>query len=256
MIMDEPEDSGRTATANETAICTPAENDAVSASTNNIPPPVSPLGNEVSIELRRSKPPSNPIIDRDGVTSEVKGPGDARQSKEVLAAYVASPGLCDSSPTAQAALASGINEEDVLKNFASNSDVADSKKNIQSSSLSSPSIESSENSYTSFEPSIDEPRKKDNIGGYDSDSEGTGHNKHRINIDKGKGKEVAPRVSEQGPAPPAWGQQNKPLNKVPWVQDPERPPQKFPIRFTDCVGRNFVWPWKKAQTWQVSCLAL
>lgn len=112
-------------------------------------------------------------------------------------------------------------------------------------------MESSEKSYISFEPSVDESRGKNNLRHYDSSSEETGDESHPHNLDKGKGKDIAPWVPHQEPVPPVEGQQSQPLsNNVPWVQDPGRPPQKFPIRFTDCVGRNFVWPWKKARTWK------
>lgn len=70
--------------------------------------------------------------------------------------------------------------------------------------------------------------------------------------DKGKAREVMLDDSEQEPAqhatPPRLSQ-NK--DDIPWGRDPERPPQKLPIRFVDCVGRHFIWPWKKARAWKV-----
>ena len=38
---------------------------------------------------------------------------------------------------------------------------------------------------------------------------------------------------------------------IPWERDPERPIQKLPIRFRDCLGRTFLFPWEKARTWKV-----
>lgn len=116
---------------------------------------------------------------------------------------------------------------------------------------SSPSMDSGESSYTSFESLADEPKGKDSLyhDGFKPDE--ACDEQYRKKIDKGKGKEVAPPL-----VPPVVSQKIQPLNNVPWVKDPERPPQKLPIRFTDCVGRSFVWPWKKAKTWKVSCHAL
>lgn len=250
--MDEPKDSGSTVTANETATRTADEDAAVNASTDKASPlvsPVSPSSHETSLDLCRSKSPSNSINGHDGGTSEVEG---ICQSKEGLSAHVASPGLYESSLDAHIAPATETDAQGILGNSIIYSDVADSENGIDSSISSSPSIESSENSYTSLEPLVDEPRGRNNSRSSGSDCEGSDDAKYPKNIDKGKGKEVAPRSSEQGPDPPAERQQSLPQNNVPWVQDPERPPQKLPIRFTDCGGRNFVWPWKKAQTWKVS----
>jgi hypothetical protein len=36
-----------------------------------------------------------------------------------------------------------------------------------------------------------------------------------------------------------------------WESSSGRPPVKLPIRFKDAVGRNFLFPWDKAKTWQV-----
>jgi len=41
---------------------------------------------------------------------------------------------------------------------------------------------------------------------------------------------------------------------VPWERDPDRPLQKLPIRFRDCLGRTFLFPWEKARTWKVCFL--
>lgn len=245
MMMEEPKDSYSTATPNETATCTAAEDAAANASTDEVSRLVSPSGHEASIDLRRSKLPSSSISDQDGTASEVNGTGDVRQTKE-------GPGFCESSLNVQSS-ATGTDGGSVLGSSILYPHVAVSEKDIYSSPPSSSSIESSRTSYTSFEPLIDEPWGKNNLRRYDSDSEETEDENHLKNVDKGKGKEIDPRIPDQGPIPAAEGQQSQPLNNiVPWVQDPERPPQKFPIRFTDCVGRNFVWPWKKAQTWKVS----
>lgn len=85
-------------------------------------------------------------------------------------------------------------------------------------------------------------------------------------VDKGKGKQVVLEKSASGtepepqpePAQPT-AQQLSPTSStdgVPWGKDPERPPQKLPIRFVDCVGRHFIWPWKKARDWKVSAYCL
>jgi len=42
-----------------------------------------------------------------------------------------------------------------------------------------------------------------------------------------------------------------PAPDIPWEKNAERPPQKLPIRFKDCVGRTFVLPWRKVRTWKV-----
>ncbi|KAI0838628.1 hypothetical protein F5Y06DRAFT_267417 [Hypoxylon sp. FL0890] len=34
-----------------------------------------------------------------------------------------------------------------------------------------------------------------------------------------------------------------------WERSADRPPKKLPIRFKDAVGRKFVFPWEKANTW-------
>jgi hypothetical protein len=36
-----------------------------------------------------------------------------------------------------------------------------------------------------------------------------------------------------------------------WEISAGRPPVKLPIRFHDALGRNFVFPWEKAKTWEV-----
>lgn len=37
-----------------------------------------------------------------------------------------------------------------------------------------------------------------------------------------------------------------------WEKSSDRPPKKLPIRLKDAVGRQFVFPWEKAKTWEVS----
>lgn len=37
-----------------------------------------------------------------------------------------------------------------------------------------------------------------------------------------------------------------------WEKSSDRPPKKLPIRFKDAVGRQYVFPWEKAKTWEVS----
>lgn len=37
---------------------------------------------------------------------------------------------------------------------------------------------------------------------------------------------------------------------IPWGRDSGRAFQKLPIRFRDCLGRTFLFPWEKAQTWK------
>lgn len=36
-----------------------------------------------------------------------------------------------------------------------------------------------------------------------------------------------------------------------WERSADRQPTKLPIRFKDAVGRNFLFPWEKAKTWEV-----
>lgn len=82
-------------------------------------------------------------------------------------------------------------------------------------------------------------------------------------VDKGKGKEIEKSVAQveaagkeaslydvasSCPEP----EEEECKHPIPWAKDAERPPQKMPIRFVDCVGRNFIWPWRKARTWKVS----
>ncbi|ROV96299.1 hypothetical protein VMCG_07669 [Cytospora schulzeri] len=248
--MDEPKDSGSTATSNETATGKAAEDADANASTDDISPIASHLGHEAEIDMNRRKQKFISIDDRDGATAEVNVPEDVRQSREGPAAHVASSGLGESSLNDQRSSAAETDEEGVPGNSTLYHSVAVSEKDTYSPPPSSPSLKSSENSYRSFDPLIDEPPGKTDHRRYDTDPEETDDEKYQKNIDKGKGKEVAERVPDPGPVPPAEAQQSQPLNNVPWVQDPERPPQKFPIRFIDCVGRSFVWPWKKAQTWK------
>lgn len=37
-----------------------------------------------------------------------------------------------------------------------------------------------------------------------------------------------------------------------WERSADRPPKKLPIRFKDARGRNYVFPWERAKTWDVS----
>jgi hypothetical protein len=41
-----------------------------------------------------------------------------------------------------------------------------------------------------------------------------------------------------------------------WERRPDRAPQKLPVRFIDAIGRNFMWPWKKARDWKVRGMSL
>ncbi|KUI61050.1 hypothetical protein VP1G_08223 [Cytospora mali] len=253
--MDGPKDSGTTATPNEAATRTAAEDAAVNAPTDE----VSPLGHEALTDLCKSKQISTSISDQDSAISDGNGSGDVPHVKEGPTAQVASPGSFQSSSDVQTPLTAKTHGEGLIEGTSLDHDVAVTKKDGSLSKLteengssppSSPSIKSGKNLYTSSEPLVDETRAKNNLRSYDADSEDTGDEQYRTKIDKGKGKEIASRVPDPRPVSPAEGQQGQSLNNVPWVQDPERPPQKFPIRFTDCVGRNFVWPWKKAKTWK------
>ena len=91
---------------------------------------------------------------------------------------------------------------------------------------------------------------------------------------KGKGRDVGfncdsppsssshPRPNEpqhsptmsQLPLPPTQSEPYQPpqAGDPGWQKSADRPPKKLPIRFKDAVGRNFVFPWEKAKTWDVS----
>ncbi|KAI1107128.1 hypothetical protein F4804DRAFT_298653 [Jackrogersella minutella] len=80
---------------------------------------------------------------------------------------------------------------------------------------------------------------------------------------KQKQKAEPERKSEPGPANPApttAGQSTsegtdaqtfRPLQcgQPGWEKSADRPPKKLPIRFKDAVGRKFLFPWEKANTW-------
>lgn len=85
---------------------------------------------------------------------------------------------------------------------------------------------------------------------YEEDGEADNEQK---TVGKGKGKQVmlhmqtSPQKSE-----PVSAQSTQYSNSIPWAKDPERPSQKSPIRFVDCIGRHYIWPWNKARLWKVS----
>jgi hypothetical protein len=69
-------------------------------------------------------------------------------------------------------------------------------------------------------------------------------------VSKGKGKQKQKAVSFL--LPPEQ-QDSKPVThgNSTWETSPERPPTKLPIRFQDALGRNYVFPWEKARTYEV-----
>ncbi|KAL0942503.1 uncharacterized protein CTRU02_200389 [Colletotrichum truncatum] len=54
--------------------------------------------------------------------------------------------------------------------------------------------------------------------------------------------QLPPALVVQPYQPPVMGQPG-------WEKTPDRPPQKLPIRFKDCVGRNMMIPWRVAKSW-------
>ena len=92
-----------------------------------------------------------------------------------------------------------------------------------------------------------------------------------VQQDKGKGRDIgldcdppsssypkpsnphhSPTVS-QLPLPPTQSASYQPpqAGDPGWETSADRPPKKLPIRFRDAVGRNFLFPWDKAKTWDV-----
>lgn len=79
----------------------------------------------------------------------------------------------------------------------------------------------------------------------------------RGGTNSGKGKEKATAEDEDEDL-----LQQQPIDSQPfpllrpgqpgWEKSPDRPPRKLPIRFRDAVGRQILWPWERAKTWQVS----
>ncbi|ROW03191.1 hypothetical protein VPNG_08130 [Cytospora leucostoma] len=243
--MDETKDSGGTTTLGDAATHTAAEEATANASAEE----VSILGHEAQINLRGNEQSLALISVQHDATSQADIAEDIRGSTEGPAAEVPGFGPCETSlivvnpSTAGTHQISPRDGDDLLPGAATienqNSWVISTEVK-SSSSPSSPVMKSGENSYTSSKHLVDE-----------SDTEETGDEKYRKKIDKGKGKEVPPRGLDEESAPPAEGQQSQSLaNNVPWERVPERPPQKLPIRFTDCLGRNFVWPWIRARSWK------
>ncbi|KAI0144008.1 hypothetical protein F4776DRAFT_610228 [Hypoxylon sp. NC0597] len=67
--------------------------------------------------------------------------------------------------------------------------------------------------------------------------------------------EPEPRPATQAPSPNSSGgvgaQTFRPLQygEPGWEKSAGRPPKKLPIRFKDAVGRKYIFPWEKANTW-------
>ncbi|KAI1140400.1 hypothetical protein F5Y05DRAFT_378255 [Hypoxylon sp. FL0543] len=87
---------------------------------------------------------------------------------------------------------------------------------------------------------------------------------HGTTLSNGKQKQKQEVELEPPPEPrpvmPALGLQNgggtgaqafRPLQygEPGWEKSADRPPKKLPIRFKDAVGRKFIFPWEKANTW-------
>lgn len=256
--MGGPEDSGGTATLSGVATDIAAEETTDNALAEE---EVAVLAHEAQINLCGNEPLSALISVRHGADSQIDIAENIPGTTEGPAAEVRGAGLCATSLDAKNPSKAGSHEDSLRYREALLPGVANSEEHISlststgASSSSFPSsliIKSGKDEYTSSEPLVDESSSESDSQSYESDSEETGDGKYR-KIDKGKGKEIAPRGSDQESAPPAEGLQNKPpVNNVPWERAPERPPQKLPIRFTDCLGRNFVWPWIRARSWKVS----
>ncbi|KAF6826738.1 hypothetical protein CPLU01_09494 [Colletotrichum plurivorum] len=56
--------------------------------------------------------------------------------------------------------------------------------------------------------------------------------------------------ASEAPATPGVQPHRAPVMGEPgWEKAPDRPPQKLPIRLKDCIGRDFMIPWKVAKSW-------
>lgn len=129
---------------------------------------------------------------------------------------------------------------------------ASAETSPSSSPRSSTDPVSSTSSYTSLDSLDDLPARKttpDTPNDVKSESSHVEDTQHKM--DKGKTIETLPQSTNQELHSP---QKVEPVSVIPWVKDPERPPQRLPIRFVDCIGRNYIWPWKRVKSWQVSQL--
>lgn len=71
-------------------------------------------------------------------------------------------------------------------------------------------------------------------------------------VNRSKGKKAESPAPVQSSSQPAAPQSAQAISNVPWAKDGTSPTTKLPIRFVDCVGRHYIFPWKKAKTWKVS----